>query len=152
MREVTKTMIEWGVLFRTHFRERKVPPGVIDPKGPRLPNQSTSLSPPHPLRVRAQYDEFELVRDRLRALVDVRRTLMVADRRRRAAMHGEVIAMLEEGRSVMGLALIPRTATGEEANETNTPIIRLYRMHQSMVERRNASQGACVSFYFVSDL
>ena len=102
--------------------------------------------------MRAQYDEFELVRDRLRALVDVRRTLMVADRRRRAAMHGEVIAMLEEGRSVMGLALIPRTATGEEANETNTPIIRLYRMHQSMVERRNASQGACVSFYFVSDL
>lgn len=43
-------------------------------------------------------------------------------------MKKKVIDKIQEGRLLMGLDMVVRTATGEIADETNTGIIPLYRM------------------------
>ena len=47
---------------------------------------------------------------------------------RRKELKEKVIIKIEEGRRIMGLDMIMRTAAGEPATEKNTGIITLYKM------------------------
>eukprot|EP01113_Clastostelium_recurvatum_P028427 TRINITY_DN34395_c0_g1_i1.p3 TRINITY_DN34395_c0_g1~~TRINITY_DN34395_c0_g1_i1.p3 ORF type:complete len:118 (-),score=32.72 TRINITY_DN34395_c0_g1_i1:86-439(-) len=47
-------------------------------------------------------------------------------------LKGKVLRKIEEGRVLMGLDMIVRTATGEPANVNNTSLLQLYRMHQEL--------------------
>lgn len=40
------------------------------------------------------------------------------------------VAKIEEGRRLLGMDMVVRTAAGEPANETNTPLVELYKMHR----------------------
>jgi dedicator of cytokinesis protein 1 len=40
------------------------------------------------------------------------------------------VAKIEEGRRLLGMDMVVRTNAGEPANETNTPLVELYKMHR----------------------
>eukprot|EP01133_Synstelium_polycarpum_P010994 gene10994-12806_t len=97
--EMTQVIREWGQLLISYYRERRVA-------------------------------EYKIMKDRLSLLLDWHSkilstsiTLEVRD-----MLKGKVISKIEEGRRLMGLDMIVRTANGEPAHETNTGIIQLYRM------------------------
>jgi hypothetical protein len=45
-----------------------------------------------------------------------------------AELKPRVMSNIEEGRRLLGLDMIVKTASGEPATENNTPVLKLYRM------------------------
>jgi dedicator of cytokinesis protein 3 len=76
----------------------------------------------------------------------------------------KAIAKIEEGRRHLGLDMIVRTASGEQATEKNTPLIQLYNMHKdynkdmtiaSIItphEKMNASHVVEKTYHLLLDL
>ncbi|EGG21230.1 SH3 domain-containing protein [Cavenderia fasciculata] len=101
--ELSQVIREWGLLLITYFRERKM-------------------------------SEYKIMKDRLSLLLDWHAKIMSPSitLEVREMLKGKVISKIEEGRRLMGLDMIVRTANGEPAHESNTGIISLYRMHQEL--------------------
>ncbi|KYQ89326.1 SH3 domain-containing protein [Tieghemostelium lacteum] len=101
--ELTQVIREWGVLLISYFKDRKI-------------------------------NEYKIMKDKLSLLLDWHSKILSPSITLdvREMLKGKVISKIEEGRRLMGLDMIVRTPNGEPANEKNTGIIQLYRMHQEL--------------------
>eukprot|EP01113_Clastostelium_recurvatum_P048136 TRINITY_DN869_c0_g1_i1.p1 TRINITY_DN869_c0_g1~~TRINITY_DN869_c0_g1_i1.p1 ORF type:complete len:2087 (-),score=649.48 TRINITY_DN869_c0_g1_i1:81-5777(-) len=98
--ELTAVLREWYAMLKTYYRDRKL-------------------------------TEYAVMRERLYILIEKYRKIMAPslDPTTRDNMRREMIRMVEQGRKLLGLDTIVRTASGDPADEFNTPIIPLYHLH-----------------------
>ena len=77
-------------------------------------------------------EQYRALKDRVLLLLDWYHKIMSINttETRKKEFKEKAIAKIEEGRRHLGLDMIVRTTSGEQANEKNTPLIQLYNMHK----------------------
>eukprot|EP00301_Raphidiophrys_heterophryoidea_P003460 c11562_g1_i1.p1 GENE.c11562_g1_i1~~c11562_g1_i1.p1 ORF type:complete len:1188 (+),score=346.55 c11562_g1_i1:38-3565(+) len=81
--------------------------------------------------------EYNMVKDRMAQLVDWRNQLhdTTLPESVRAEWRKKIIRLMEGGRRLMGLDMIPRTVAGEPADETNTSLVKLVELYHETHQR-----------------
>eukprot|EP01122_Echinamoeba_exundans_P009485 TRINITY_DN3375_c0_g1_i2.p1 TRINITY_DN3375_c0_g1~~TRINITY_DN3375_c0_g1_i2.p1 ORF type:complete len:2320 (+),score=535.82 TRINITY_DN3375_c0_g1_i2:71-7030(+) len=100
-REVSSVLKEWVALMKQYFVER-----------------------------RAQ--DYIKLRGMTEILTNFHRKLHMAGltEAQKNEFRTSAVAKIEEGRRLLGMDMVVRTNAGEPANETNTPLVELYKMHR----------------------
>eukprot|EP00698_Gefionella_okellyi_P019378 TRINITY_DN5933_c0_g1_i1.p1 TRINITY_DN5933_c0_g1~~TRINITY_DN5933_c0_g1_i1.p1 ORF type:complete len:1635 (-),score=396.60 TRINITY_DN5933_c0_g1_i1:118-4926(-) len=88
----------------------------------------------------AQHDEVEVVKEYMRKLDDLRNHLLLPSigEQQRKELRKMICDQIEDGNWAMGLDVAPRLESGVLADEENTTIDTLFKMHQDVAVRQRA--------------